>query len=103
MKKILFLISIFVLSLLLTSCNLKSSISSSNIDIDSTTNTDNDITTNELSDITTTDDISTTKRYRISTKDPYIDLYAGETAYVQYSTNFELEDGESIDFITWQY
>ena len=45
--------------------------------------------------------VSSTKEaddYRISTKDPYIDLYAGETKYIQYTLNFELEDGEKLEF-----
>ena len=76
MKKLFSLILVIILSISITSCEL----------FDSTTTT------------TETETQETSFNYIISTKNPYIDLYAGETAVLDFTTNFTLEDGERLEY-----
>ncbi len=75
MKKFLSLILLVILSISIVSCEV------------------NNATTSVVPQTE-----ETTFNYIISTRNPYIDLYAGERILLDFKTNFELEDGEKINF-----
>ncbi len=80
MKKILLIIFLLVSSLSVTACTVTFS---------------NNDTTSIDSKSSITEPI---EDYKILIKDPYIDLYAGETTYLKYVLNFELPEGEELEF-----